>query len=155
MYVYASFCGEDLSRKSGDARRSGDKHGEIPTVICWRICTGYDPPPAPFLVHFHSPVVLPPTAPPLVLPPSPPPPTTHHIAQHPPEAPLPHLAAAGGGEQQPPPAQRPGRTLLSGPGQGAYSYGLRILTPPQIQFNDQPDVYNRFLDVMKEFKGQV
>lgn len=31
----------------------------------------------------------------------------------------------------------------------------RILTPLQIQFNDQPDVYNRFLDVMKEFKGQV
>lgn len=26
---------------------------------------------------------------------------------------------------------------------------------PQIQFADQPEVYNRFLDVMKEFKGQV
>lgn len=25
----------------------------------------------------------------------------------------------------------------------------------QIQFADQPEVYNRFLDVMKEFKGQV
>jgi len=25
----------------------------------------------------------------------------------------------------------------------------------QIQFSDQPDVYNRFLDVMKEFKGQM
>lgn len=25
----------------------------------------------------------------------------------------------------------------------------------QIQFSDHPDVYNRFLDVMKEFKGQV
>ncbi|ODO11875.1 hypothetical protein I350_00659 [Cryptococcus amylolentus CBS 6273] len=30
-----------------------------------------------------------------------------------------------------------------------------LTTPLQIQFNDQPDVYNRFLDVMKEFKGQV
>lgn len=25
----------------------------------------------------------------------------------------------------------------------------------QVQFSDQPDVYNRFLDVMKEFKGQT
>ena len=25
----------------------------------------------------------------------------------------------------------------------------------KIQFSDQPDVYNRFLDVMKEFKSQM
>ncbi|WRT65870.1 uncharacterized protein IL334_002821 [Kwoniella shivajii] len=32
---------------------------------------------------------------------------------------------------------------------------LSYLDQVKIQFNDQPDVYNRFLDVMKEFKGQI
>ncbi|KAL7423639.1 hypothetical protein Q5752_001220 [Cryptotrichosporon argae] len=32
---------------------------------------------------------------------------------------------------------------------------LTYLDQVKIQFVDQPDVYNRFLDVMKEFKGQV
>ncbi|WVO13131.1 hypothetical protein L204_100743 [Cryptococcus depauperatus] len=32
---------------------------------------------------------------------------------------------------------------------------LSYLDQVKIQFNDQPDVYNKFLDVMKEFKGQV
>lgn len=139
--------------KSGDARRSGDKQDEIPTVTRWRICSGLRPaPPAPFLVHFTLPHNTPPYSPlPLPLPAN----SAHHIAQHPPEAALPDLAAAGGGEQQPPPPQRAGRPLVSGPGQGAYCAGKRMLTPLQIQFNDQPDVYNRFLDVMKEFKGQV
>lgn len=30
-----------------------------------------------------------------------------------------------------------------------------VLIVRQVQFSDQPDVYNRFLDVMKEFKGQM
>ncbi|WWC68464.1 uncharacterized protein I206_102392 [Kwoniella pini CBS 10737] len=32
---------------------------------------------------------------------------------------------------------------------------LSYLDQVKIQFNNQPDVYNRFLDVMKEFKGQI
>lgn len=141
--------------KSGDARRSGDKQDEIPTVTRWRICSGLRPaPPSSISRSLHTlPHNTPPTPPSPS--PSPSPPTAHHIAQHPPEAALPDLAAAGGGEQQPPPPQRAGRPLVSGPGQGAYCAGKRMLTPLQIQFNDQPDVYNRFLDVMKEFKGQV
>lgn len=56
--------------KSGDARRSGDKQDEIPTVTRWRICSGLRPaPPAPFLVHFTLPHNTPPHSPlPLPLP---------------------------------------------------------------------------------------
>ncbi|WVW80329.1 hypothetical protein I302_102309 [Kwoniella bestiolae CBS 10118] len=32
---------------------------------------------------------------------------------------------------------------------------LSYLDQVKVQFNNQPDVYNRFLDVMKEFKGQI
>lgn len=31
----------------------------------------------------------------------------------------------------------------------------RVADNLQVQFADQPEVYNRFLDVMKEFKGQM
>ncbi|KAK4683853.1 paired amphipathic helix protein Sin3a, partial [Tremellales sp. Uapishka_1] len=54
---------------------------------------------------------------------------------------------------------------FSSPGQPPPSHSPLALSRPiadrnpppltQIQFSDQPDVYNRFLDVMKEFKGQI
>lgn len=32
---------------------------------------------------------------------------------------------------------------------------LSYLDAVKIQFQDRPDVYNQFLDIMKDFKGQV
>lgn len=32
---------------------------------------------------------------------------------------------------------------------------LSYLDQVKLQFNDQPEVYNRFLDIMKEFKSQA
>lgn len=35
------------------------------------------------------------------------------------------------------------------------SDALSYLDAVKIQFQDQPEVYNRFLDIMKDFKGQL
>jgi paired amphipathic helix protein Sin3a len=32
---------------------------------------------------------------------------------------------------------------------------LTYLDQVKVQFHDQPDVYNRFLDIMKDFKSQA
>jgi paired amphipathic helix protein Sin3a len=32
---------------------------------------------------------------------------------------------------------------------------LSYLDQVKVQFSDQPDVYNRFLDIMKDFKSQA
>ncbi len=54
---------------------------------------------------------------------------------------------------QPQPAKlRPSPTqMLTGNPQDALSY----LDQVKVQFVDQPDVYNRFLDIMKDFKSQA
>jgi paired amphipathic helix protein Sin3a len=39
---------------------------------------------------------------------------------------------------------------LTNPSQDALTY----LDQVKVQFHDQPDVYNRFLDIMKDFKSQ-
>ncbi|KAJ9093958.1 hypothetical protein QFC20_007014 [Naganishia adeliensis] len=65
--------------------------------------------------------------------------------------------------QQPP---IPAQTLQNQPPQQPQQQGagerplnvrdaLSYLDQVKVQFSDQPDVYNRFLDVMKEFKGQT
>jgi paired amphipathic helix protein Sin3a len=53
----------------------------------------------------------------------------------------------------------------AGPGQGSgpsapsfrplnFRDAMSYLNQVKIQFADEPDVYNRFLDIMKEFKSQ-
>lgn len=41
--------------------------------------------------------------------------------------------------------------LICEPPQDALSY----LDQVKVQFHEQPDVYNRFLDIMKDFKSQT
>lgn len=52
--------------------------------------------------------------------------------------------------ERPFPPQSPAQMLTVGP-QDALSY----LDQVKVQFVDQPDVYNRFLDIMKDFKSQA
>lgn len=70
--------------------------------------------------------------------------------------------------QQPPaPAPQPGQSFLPGPSpmpataqmahgqQPILNDALSYLDQVKVRFNDQPDVYNRFLDIMKDFKSQA
>lgn len=36
-----------------------------------------------------------------------------------------------------------------------FQDALTYLDQVKVQFHDQPDVYNRFLDIMKDFKSQA
>lgn len=36
-----------------------------------------------------------------------------------------------------------------------YQDALSYLDQVKVQFSEQPDVYNRFLDIMKDFKSQA
>ena len=38
---------------------------------------------------------------------------------------------------------------------GGIQDALTYLDQVKVQFHDQPDVYNRFLDIMKDFKSQA
>ncbi|CDZ97936.1 Histone deacetylase complex, SIN3 component [Phaffia rhodozyma] len=56
------------------------------------------------------------------------------------------------------PAPTPGSaSAMAGPNYRPLNVrdALSYLDQVKVQFSDQPDVYNRFLDVMKEFKGQM
>lgn len=37
----------------------------------------------------------------------------------------------------------------------SFQDALTYLDQVKVQFHDQPDVYNRFLDIMKDFKSQA
>ncbi|KAF8880058.1 histone deacetylase complex, SIN3 component [Infundibulicybe gibba] len=52
-----------------------------------------------------------------------------------------------------PPAEPPGHAPLNRPLD--VTDALSYLDAVKVQFNDQPDVYNRFLDIMKEFKSEL
>jgi paired amphipathic helix protein Sin3a len=62
---------------------------------------------------------------------------------------------------QPGPAFMPGPSPMSAPAQMAHGQqpilndALSYLDQVKVRFSDQPDVYNRFLDIMKDFKSQA
>lgn len=43
----------------------------------------------------------------------------------------------------------------SQPNNGANQDALSYLDQVKVQFHEQPDVYNKFLDIMKDFKSQT
>ncbi|KAF4635150.1 hypothetical protein G7Y89_g2941 [Cudoniella acicularis] len=51
--------------------------------------------------------------------------------------------------------QMPGAPLGQGGQQPILNDALSYLDQVKVQFSDQPDVYNRFLDIMKDFKSQA
>ncbi|CAK7263490.1 Transcriptional regulatory protein sin3 [Sporothrix epigloea] len=62
----------------------------------------------------------------------------------------------------PPPTQGPQSSQQGPPGPGAnqgqqpiLNDALTYLDQVKVQFHEQPDVYNRFLDIMKDFKSQT
>lgn len=148
VFVYIRFR-EDLSGKvvtQGEVetnRRNSHGHllADLLRLHTSSISRSLDTPPLP-TSHFPLP---PPTPPP------PPPTISHNI---PPKRPSPTWQQQAGGNSSLRPLNV--RDALSYLDQvKVRAAGECIRSPPQIQFNDQPDVYNRFLDVMKEFKGQV
>ncbi|ETI24167.1 hypothetical protein G647_03536 [Cladophialophora carrionii CBS 160.54] len=70
-------------------------------------------------------------------------------------------------QQAQPPAPQPGQTFMPGPSpmsapaqmahgqQPILNDALSYLDQVKVRFSDQPDVYNRFLDIMKDFKSQA
>lgn len=59
-------------------------------------------------------------------------------------------------QQQPQPQQQMQQGQASGQGQQPIlNDALSYLDQVKVQFSDHPDVYNRFLDIMKDFKGGV
>ena len=70
-------------------------------------------------------------------------------------------------QQGPVPAPQPGPTFMPGPSpmpaptqmahgqQPILNDALSYLDQVKVRFSDQPDVYNRFLDIMKDFKSQA
>ena len=70
-------------------------------------------------------------------------------------------------QQAPVPAPQSGPTFIPGPSpmpapaqmahgqQPILNDALSYLDQVKVRFNDQPDVYNRFLDIMKDFKSQA
>ncbi|KAH8679886.1 hypothetical protein BGZ60DRAFT_525084 [Tricladium varicosporioides] len=59
------------------------------------------------------------------------------------------------GGQIPQAHQIPGAPLGQGGQQPILNDALSYLDQVKVQFSDQPDVYNRFLDIMKDFKSQA
>lgn len=110
------------------------------------------PPSASSLISSHSPATSSPMSSssiPAPLPPSSP--TSHAI-------PLPSSALA------PPPPPPPSSSSTSSQQQQQQAAGYRplnvrdalsYLDQVKVKFSDQPDVYNRFLDIMKDFKSQA
>ena len=84
----------------------------------------------------------------------------HTQAPEPPRQYMPHQPV-----QAPPPQQAPG--FIGGPspmaGQAQLAHGqqpilndaLSYLDQVKVRFSEHPDVYNRFLDIMKDFKSQA
>ncbi|KXH67828.1 histone deacetylase interacting [Colletotrichum salicis] len=61
---------------------------------------------------------------------------------------------AAGGQSQGPPGQQGQGGIAQGQ-QPILNDALTYLDQVKVQFHDQPDVYNRFLDIMKDFKSQA
>ncbi|KAI9741094.1 MAG: Transcriptional regulatory protein sin3 [Cirrosporium novae-zelandiae] len=66
----------------------------------------------------------------------------------------PHGGTFGGNAPHPLPASGPASALAQGQ-QPILNDALSYLDQVKVRFQDQPDVYNRFLDIMKDFKSQT
>ncbi|KAK5088116.1 Transcriptional regulatory protein sin3 [Lithohypha guttulata] len=75
------------------------------------------------------------------------------LSQQYPQHQLPPQSAAPNYLTQPPPATA--HSNIAGGQQPILNDALSYLDQVKVRFSDQPDVYNRFLDIMKDFKSQA
>jgi paired amphipathic helix protein Sin3a len=83
------------------------------------------------------------------------PPSASNVGPGPGPGPAPPLAAPS---QQTPPAPGNGPSAAASAASNYRPLNVRdalsYLDQVKVQFQDHPDVYNRFLDIMKDFKSQ-
>ncbi|KAI8092967.1 uncharacterized protein BX664DRAFT_260824 [Halteromyces radiatus] len=115
------------------------------------------PPPSSFSTSDHSKPVLPPL-PSTARAPSPYDDHHHSALSLPPPSSQPTEQRQRSSTRTPPPQKSPS-TETSSQSAGYRPLNVRdaltYLDQVKVRFSDQPDVYNRFLDIMKDFKSQV